>query len=305
KIANKNQIIHTLQAKLQQKIDDEEKVSEELNQVAQKISKEVMENKIDISSFNLIFQELIRIQSEKVNGVSRAGRTAYEQHLEWQNKTAHLILEKMAVENIGSYGQIGFFSHNSFKIQKGLLWSQQDNCYVGYLDFEDEKEELQLFIMQSYYGINTLTAHEINKMLFQLVVNLECIGIHICGSIYDDAGENRNHIKSFDWWASSWSLEDIVEVNIGKNNYEQAKIIITNIDHSKFTVCLLDPSFSNDLQVDRNSLRPPMPTKLNWKINDYCEFKSLKDNKWHVAVITNFDPATQAFIITILSTKEK
>lgn len=56
--------------KLQQKIEDnEEKMSEELNQVAQKISNEVMENKIDISSFNPIFQELIRIQSEKVNGV--------------------------------------------------------------------------------------------------------------------------------------------------------------------------------------------------------------------------------------------
>ncbi|RIA91590.1 hypothetical protein C1645_847296 [Glomus cerebriforme] len=128
-----------------------------------------------------------------------------QQHLEWQNKTAYLILEKMAIKNIGSYGRIGFFSHDSFKIQK------------------------------VYYGINTLTAHEINKMLFQLVANLEYIGIHTCGSICDGAGENRNHIKSFDWWASSWSLEDIVEVNIGKNNYEQAKIIITNIDRSKFT----------------------------------------------------------------------
>ena len=132
----------------------------------------------------------------------------------------------------------------------GLLWSQRDNCYVGYLDFEDEKEELQLFMMQcekelqtelqmesnlpnnsissdhnrgiatqvhqivwhsatckfaypiAYYGINTLTAHEINKILFQLAANLECIGIHTIGSICDGAGENRNHIKSFDWWAS-------------------------------------------------------------------------------------------------------
>jgi hypothetical protein len=37
-----------------------------------------------------------------------------QQHSGWQNKTAHLILEKMAVENIGSYGRIGFFSHDSF-----------------------------------------------------------------------------------------------------------------------------------------------------------------------------------------------
>ncbi|RHZ79690.1 hypothetical protein Glove_142g14 [Diversispora epigaea] len=170
----------------------------------------------------------------------------------------------MAIENIGDDDRIGFFSHNSFKIQKGLLWSQRDNCYVGYLDFDDKKEELQSFIKQyekelqselqlennlnnqplsdhnrelatqvhqiiwhsatykfaypiAYYGINTLTAHEINKILFQLVANLECIGIHIFGSICDGANENRNHIKSFDWWTSSWTIGDIVEVNIEKN----------------------------------------------------------------------------------------
>ena len=44
-----------------------------------------------------------------------------QQYSRWQNKTAHLILEKMAVENIGSCGRIRFFSHNSFKIQKGIF----------------------------------------------------------------------------------------------------------------------------------------------------------------------------------------
>ncbi|RHZ46931.1 hypothetical protein Glove_603g7 [Diversispora epigaea] len=226
----------------------------------------------------------------------------------------------MATENIGDQGRIGFFSHDSFKIQKevrlyllfliGLLWSQRDNCYVGYLDFEDEKEELLLFITQyekelqtelqtknnlsnpialnhdrgiatqvhqivwhsattkfaysiAYYSINTLTAHEINKILFQLAANLECIGIYTFRSICDGAGENRNHFKSFDWWASSWSIGDIVEVNLGNNNYEKAKIISTNLDRSKFTVNLLNPSFSDEKQVDRNLLRPPMPIKEN------------------------------------------
>ena len=42
-----------------------------------------------------------------------------QQHSGWQNKTAYHILEKMAVENIGNHGRIGFFSHDSFKIQKG------------------------------------------------------------------------------------------------------------------------------------------------------------------------------------------
>ncbi|CAG8507251.1 1170_t:CDS:1, partial [Funneliformis mosseae] len=79
--------------------------------------------------------------------------------------------------------------------------------------------------------------------------------------------------------AFSWSLGDIIEVNIKNNNYEQAKIITTNLDYSKFIICLLDSSFSNELQVDYSSLRLLMPIKLNWKINDYCEFKSPKDNK--------------------------
>ncbi|UZO25795.1 uncharacterized protein OCT59_018054 [Rhizophagus irregularis] len=385
KIVNKDQIIYNLQAQLQRKVEDEEeRVSEELSQIAKKVFNKIMENKIDISSFNPIFQELIRIQSEKANGVryhpmfirwtisvySRAGHATYEamkgimrlpsistiknyinenqQYSGWQNKTARHILEKMAIENIGNCGRIGFFSHDSFKIQKGLLWSQRDNCYVGYLDFENEKEELQSFMMQcekelqtdnssnlsvledhdqnlatqvhqivwhsatcnfaypiAYYGINTFTAHEINNILFQLAANLECIGIHTCGSICDDAGENRNHIKSFDWWASFWSLGDIVEVNIGKNNYERAKIVKTNLDRSKFTVCLLDLSSSSEFEIDRNLLRPPMPIKLNWEINDFCEFKSPKDNKWHKAVITNLDSATQTYIIKILSTNEE
>ena len=51
-------------------MDEEgEKVSDELGQIAQKVANEITENKIDISSLNPIFQELIRIQSEKANGV--------------------------------------------------------------------------------------------------------------------------------------------------------------------------------------------------------------------------------------------
>ncbi|CAG8623909.1 16314_t:CDS:2, partial [Funneliformis mosseae] len=100
---------------LQKIVDEkEEKVSEELGQIAQKVANEITENKIDISPLNPIFQELIRIQT-----------------------------------------------------------------------------------------------------------NLECISIHTCESICDEARENRNHIESFDWWASIWSIDDIIEVNIGKNNYKK------------------------------------------------------------------------------------
>ena len=49
-----------------------------------------------------------------------------------------------------------------------------------------------------------------------------------------------------------------------------------------------------------------MPTKSNWKINDSCEFKSPKDNKWHLAIVTNIDfEIQQTFVVTILSTKEE
>ncbi|CAB4417282.1 unnamed protein product [Rhizophagus irregularis] len=365
KISKQNQIINILQDRLQQKVEDEkEAVSDDLGQIAQEIANRVTKNEIDISSFSPIFQELIRIQcNQATKGIryhpmflrwaisvySRGGKTAYEsmksimrlpsistlksyinenqQQSGWQNKTAYQILQKMTVENISIHGRTGFLSHDSFKIQKGLLWSQRDNRYVGYLDFEDEKKELQSFMMKcekelqeelqienlpnsiysdcergiatqvhqiiwhsatckfaypiAYYGINTLTAHEINKILFQLAANLECLGIHTCGSICDGAGENRNHIKSFDWWASFWYLGDIVEVNIGKNNYEKAKIMATNLDHSKFTVRLLDLFFPDEFQVNRNLLRQPMPNKSDWKINDSCEFKNPEDNKWH------------------------
>jgi hypothetical protein len=45
-----------------------------------------------------------------------------QQHSGWQNKTAYYLLEKMVIENIGESGQIGFFSHDSFKIQKGKFY---------------------------------------------------------------------------------------------------------------------------------------------------------------------------------------
>jgi len=54
----------------------------------------------------------------------------------------------------------------------------------------------------SYYGINNMTAHNLNTLIFSLAAKLECIDIHTCGSICDGAGENRTHIKSFDWYAS-------------------------------------------------------------------------------------------------------
>jgi hypothetical protein len=47
----------------------------------------------------------------------------------WQNKTAYYILQKMAMKNISNHERIGFFSHDSFKIQKGK--------FIKYLIKED------------------------------------------------------------------------------------------------------------------------------------------------------------------------
>jgi hypothetical protein len=42
-----------------------------------------------------------------------------EQCSGWQNKTGFQILESLTANNIWGYGRVGFFSHDSFKVQKG------------------------------------------------------------------------------------------------------------------------------------------------------------------------------------------
>jgi hypothetical protein len=42
-----------------------------------------------------------------------------EQKSGWQNKIAYQMLANLTINKIWGYGRIGFFSHDSFKIQKG------------------------------------------------------------------------------------------------------------------------------------------------------------------------------------------
>jgi Agenet domain len=153
----------------------------------------------------------------------------------------------------------------------------------------------------AYYGINIITAHNLNTLLFNLAARLECIGIHTYGSICDGAGENRTHIKSFDWYASTWSSGDVVEVNFNKNkkSFHVAEIINSNLERTKFTVCLHDGDKSEKITVDRTFIRPPMPSKLEWNVNELCEFKSPKDNQWYLGKITNFDSIESTLSIEI------
>ena len=42
-----------------------------------------------------------------------------EQKSGWQDKIAYQILASLTINKIWGYGRLGFFSHDSFKIQKG------------------------------------------------------------------------------------------------------------------------------------------------------------------------------------------
>ncbi|CAH1768839.1 3872_t:CDS:2, partial [Entrophospora sp. SA101] len=154
-IKKSNKIIETLQDHLKKKVEDEEEgVSEEMANIVEKVATDISNSTTDISSLNPIFQELIRIQCGKSKGTryhpmflrwaisvySHGGNAAYstlkgimclpsvstlksyinecEQKSGWQDKTAYQMLCSLSLENVWGYGQYGFFSHDSFKIQK-------------------------------------------------------------------------------------------------------------------------------------------------------------------------------------------
>src|SRR5215213_2667130 len=139
----------------------------------------------------------------------------------------------------------------------------------------------------AYYGIKILSAHQLNNILFGLASKLECLNIHTIGSICDGASENRSHICSFDWFATTWSIGDIVEVNEGKGIYSKAQIISTCLDRTKFGIQLLEKSQS--LIVDRHLLRPCFNHSQYWQVNDLCEYYNNTDQLWYSAEVTQID----------------
>ncbi|UZO22600.1 uncharacterized protein OCT59_014960 [Rhizophagus irregularis] len=177
-IKEQNETIIDLKDRLQEKIGKEEKqVSDKIADIVHTVARDVTSKNVDISAFHPIFQELIRIQSGKPNGTryhpmfirwaisvySRSDHAAYdamkviirlpsistlksyinecEQRSGWQDNIACQMLASLTANKIWSYRRMGFFSHDSFKVQKGLLWNQCKNCYVGYLDFENEMQD--------------------------------------------------------------------------------------------------------------------------------------------------------------------
>ncbi|RHZ47140.1 hypothetical protein Glove_590g2 [Diversispora epigaea] len=271
--------------RLEKKIEnEEEEVSNEIANIIHIVTENINNKNMDISNLHPIFQELIRIQSKKPKGIKY------------------------------------------HPIKSGLLWDQHRNCYVGYLDFEDEINEYQEFVLQcqleiestnssfnnvtcnkqkhnlvtqvhqfiwysithnfsfpiSYYGINNITVHSLNFLIFELAAKLECVGIHTIGSICDRAGENQTHIKN-------------------KKSFHKAKIIKSNFEKTKFIVSLLDNS--KTIEVNRTYIRLPMLSKSKWEINEMCEYKSPKDNQWYLAKIVDYN--SDDIIVEIFENMEK
>ncbi|RHZ82965.1 hypothetical protein Glove_102g95 [Diversispora epigaea] len=212
-IKEQKKLINNLKKYLIEKIEKEEAVaSDEITNIIHTVSEKVVNKCIDISNLHPIFQELIRIQTEKsketryhsmflrwtISIYSRSDLAAYntmkiimrlpsisilksyigkyEQSTGWQDKITYQLLSNLTINNIWEYERIRFFSHDSFKIQK------------------DEMNEYQEFALQCQSEIESITSLSNSK--------LECIGICTLGSICDSVEENRTHIKSFDWYAS-------------------------------------------------------------------------------------------------------
>jgi hypothetical protein len=47
-----------------------------------------------------------------------------------------------------------------------------------------------------------------------------------------------------------------------------------------------------------------MPLKLEWNINELCEFKCPKDSQWYLGKIIDFDPLTSTLSVEIIKTAE-
>lgn len=45
-----------------------------------------------------------------------------EQYSGWQDKIVYQMLASLTLNQVWGYGRVGFFSHDSFKIQKGNLF---------------------------------------------------------------------------------------------------------------------------------------------------------------------------------------
>ncbi|CAG8793054.1 10911_t:CDS:1, partial [Acaulospora morrowiae] len=67
----------------------------------------------------------------------------------------------------------------------------------------------------------------------------------------------------------------------GKKSYQPATIISFNPERTKFLVQLSGTTTQSCHNVTRSVLRPPMPAKTTWNINDQCEVRNTVNNEWY------------------------
>ncbi|GET56671.1 hypothetical protein GLOIN_2v1790105 [Rhizophagus irregularis DAOM 181602=DAOM 197198] len=213
------------QERLQEKIEKEEiQVSTKIANVVHTVSENIASKKCRYFKLASYFQELIHIQAKKLNGTdiiqcflrwaisvySKSGYAAYN--------AMKTIMRLPSISTLKSYNKWKMNNVRDGKTKlliKCLLWSQRENCYVDYLDFEDEMQEYQEF------------CHTI------LAAKLECIGIHTIGSICDGAAFIRPQTPL----KSEWNINEFCEFKNPKDNqWYLGKI--TNFDSitSIFTV---------------------------------------------------------------------
>ncbi|RIB26061.1 hypothetical protein C2G38_2030552 [Gigaspora rosea] len=329
-IRSQKELVKELSERLKLKFEtEEEPISEPLTHIVYNVIEEVKTKKYEDVP-NIILKELIHIQSEKPNGIRyhpmfirwaisiySRGPAAY--------KAMKSIIRMPSLSTLKSY-------INETSQYMGLLWSQRDNKYIGYIDFDDENAEIEAFGEQclynvqnysgdqnndekdckrtlatqvhqivwhsithsfnfpiAYFAIETISVHTLNTILFSLAAKLECVNIHTYGSVCDSAGENRKHIKSFNWFATTWKIGDKVEVQLStkpsKKSYKPSTIIAFNPERTEFLVELSGSEQSRH-NITRSALRPPMLAKTTWNINDQCEVRNIVNNEWYPGKIS-------------------
>ncbi|CAG8723954.1 9070_t:CDS:10, partial [Dentiscutata erythropus] len=239
------------------------------------------------ASREILTELTIKSQKELIKELSNRLKLKFEaeeEHIsEPMTNIIHSMIEKVKNKEFEDIPNL--ILKELIRVQR-LLWSQRDNRYVGYVDFDNENAEIEAFGEQclrdiqndsgcqkdndkkdceSYFAIETIDVHTLNTILFSLAAKLKYIAIHTCGSICDGAGENRRHVKSFDWFATTWKIGDEIEVQLlnklEKKSYKPSKIIAFNPERTKFLVELSDIEQSR-YNIARSVLWPPMPKKL-------------------------------------------
>ncbi|CAG8706743.1 773_t:CDS:2, partial [Dentiscutata erythropus] len=169
-----------------------------------------------------------------------------EQYTGWQNKIVKRMVASMKTNNVWDMHvlicQIIDFDNENAELE--AFGEQCLNNIQGLSnhikhDNDDEKNHERTLVTQIhqivwhsvsysfnfsivYFGVEAMNIHTLSTILFHLAAKLKCVAIHTCGFVCDSADENRRHIKSFDWFAAIWKVNDKVEVH---NNWYPGKVL--------------------------------------------------------------------------------